>query len=243
MRTASLRPLVLVLVAALAVAAPAVAQPRPAPPKARPAVALLYFDYTGKTVELEQLRKGLARMLISDLGASEAFQIIERERLEEVLAELKFGQTKVIDPTSAAKIGKLLGAQLLVLGGYFDLGGKLRCDARVVEVLTGKVVKSVGVSRKGDEFLELEQRLATDLGEALTAAAGAAPPAPGKAPPRARPAAPPKRLKSAIAARYGRALDAKDRGDKQRARAELAAVVKEQPDFTLAATDLAALAR
>jgi TolB-like protein len=233
MRTLRL-PLIL---ASLAVALTAAAQGKPV----RPTVAVLYFDYTGKNVELEQLRKGLARMLISDLAAAPAFQLVERERLEEVLGELKLGQTKSIDAGSAARVGKLLGARFMVLGGYFELAGKLRCDARVVEVETGKVLKSVGLQRKSDEFLDLEQRLAVDLGDALTTATGTRAPAPGTPAPK-RPT-PPKRLKAALAARYGKALDAKDRGDKKRARAELAAVVKEQPDFTLAATDLAALAR
>jgi TolB-like protein len=235
------------LVAALALVALVLTGARPAraDAPARPTVAVLYFDYTGRNTELEPLRKGLARMLISDLAATPAFQIVERERLEEVLAELKLGQSKSFDAAAAARVGKLLGARYLVLGGYFELGGKLRCDARVVEVETGKVLKSLGVTRPSADFLELEQRLAVDLGDALAAAVGPAPPPPPgakPAPPKARPA-PPKRLKTAVAARYGKALDAKDRGDTKRAKAELAAVVQEQPDFALAVTDLAALAR
>ena len=53
----------------------------------------------------------------------------------------------------------------------------------------------------------------------------------------------PKKLHARTAARYGKALDAADRGDKKTARAELAAIVKEQPDFELAAVDLASLAQ
>lgn len=45
-----------------------------------------------------------------------------------------------------------------------------------------------------------------------------------------------------IAARYGRGLDAMDRGDKQTARTELEAVLEEQPDFSAASVDLARLA-
>jgi TolB-like protein len=237
------------LVAALLLPALCGAQGKPAPAKAPPTVALLYFEYTGKSADLEQLRKGWARMLISDLSQSPAFQIVERDRLEEVLAELKLAQTKRVDAATAAKVGKLLGARYLVLGGYFDLKDALRVDARIVEVESGKVLKSIGAQRKADEFLELEQKLAGDLAEALAAIAGAAPPAPPPAvkppapkPAKARPAAP-KRLKAAIAARYGKALDAKDRGNKKLARAELKKVVQAQPDFELAAADLADLAK
>jgi len=236
------------LCAALLVPALAAAQGKPAPAKTPPTVAVLYFEYTGKSADLEPLRKGWARMLISDLSANPAFQIVERDRLEEVLAELKLGQSKRVDAATAAKVGKLLGARYLVLGGYFDLKGALRVDARVVEVESGKVLRSIGAQRKGDEFLELEQRLAADLAEALATAmgGGAAPPPavkpPGPKPAKARPA-PPKRLKASLAARYGKALDAKDRGNRKLARAERKRVVKEQPDFELAAVDLAELAK
>jgi TolB-like protein len=217
--------------------------------KAPPTVAVLYFEYTGKSADLEQLRKGWARMLISDLSANPAFQVVERDRLEEVLAELKLGQSKTVDAATAARVGKLLGARYLVMGGYFDLKGALRVDARIVEVETSKVLKSLGAQRKPDEFLELEQKLAADLAEALATIASAAPapppavkPAPPPRPAKARPA-PPKRLKAALAAQYGRALDAKDRGNKKLARAELKKVVQAQPDFELAAADLADLAK
>ena len=232
-----------------ALLAPALAA---AQPKAPPTVALLYFEYTGTSAELEQLRKGWARMLISDLSGNPAFQVVERDRLEEVLAELKLGQSKKVDAATAAKVGKLLGARYLVLGGYFDLKGGLRVDARVVEVETSKVLRSLGAQRKTDDFLELEQKLAADLAEALAAIASNAPAPPAARPPAAKPPAPakakarptpPKKLKAALAARYGKALDAKDRGDRKLARAELKKVVDAQPDFELAAADLAELAR
>ncbi|HEY0097105.1 MAG TPA: hypothetical protein VGB96_22445, partial [Archangium sp.] len=34
----------------------------------KPTVAVLYFDYAGKTEEMTPLRKGLAQMLITDLS-------------------------------------------------------------------------------------------------------------------------------------------------------------------------------
>src|SRR5215467_13039256 len=109
----------------------------------RPTVAVLYFDYSGKSADMSVLRKGLAQMLISDLSTLDGVKLVERDRLEEILAELKLGQSGKIDPASAAKVGKLLGARYMVLGGYFDLMETLRADARVVEVETGKVVQSV----------------------------------------------------------------------------------------------------
>ena len=52
----------------------------------------------------------------------------------------------------------------------------------------------------------------------------------------------PSRLTRNAALRFSRGLDARDRGDAKAARAELEAVLKEHPDFGLAADELAALA-
>jgi len=242
-----------------------------------PTVAVLYFDYTGKDQELEVLRKGLAQMLISDLSASDTIRVVERDRLEDILTELKLQGSGKIDPKSAAKLGKLLGAKYLVVGGYFDLQGALRVDARIVDVETGRVVKSFGTNGKPGDFLPVEQTMATSLGQWFSsslspsspatpntapATPGTAPATPSTAPatpsttpatpsttprsPTATPIAtatkklprPPAALKTETAVAYAEALAALDSGDKAKAKAKLAKVIKEQPDFELASLDL-----
>jgi TolB-like protein len=197
---------------------------------AKPTVAILYFDYTGKDEQMAMLRKGIAQMLISDLSGNDNFEIVERDRLQEILDELKLNQTNTIDKGSANKIGKLLGARFMVLGGYFDLMGTLRVDARVVEVETGKVIKSVGSTAKPEDFLGLEQKLSADLGAILGGQELKAP--------RAKP---PKELRVSTAKKYSEALDAMDKKDKETAKAKLKEVIKEQPDFKLAEIDLKSL--
>jgi TolB-like protein len=203
----------------------------------KPTVAVLYFDYSGKDDQLAVLRKGLAQMMISDLSAVDAIQLVERDRLEAVLAELKLGQTTRIAPATAAKAGKLLGARYLVVGGYFDLKEKLRIDARVVEVETGKLVQSVGATGGADDFLALEQKLVGDIGAALDHQLATPPRAPGAAPPAPR-VRPPARLGRHTAVLYARALNDLDAGNRPRARETLKQVVKEQGDFRLAMVDL-----
>ena len=214
----------------------------------RPTVAVLYFDYSGKDEELAMLRKGLAQMVISDLSAIESVRIVERDRLQEIIAEMKLQKSNRFDKATAAKIGKLLGARYMVLGGYFALMGSLRVDARVVEVETGKVVRSIGASGKQDDFIGVQQKLSAGLAEVLkmrlpkmqlnVARASTKRPARRKKRP-----APPKSLTTQQAAQYAKALDAKDRGDVKLASATLKQVVKAKPDFALAAMDLASLAQ
>jgi TolB-like protein len=240
-------------------AAPPAASPSPTP---TPTVAVIYFDYQGKSEELAPLKKGLASMLISDLTGSDAYRVVERERLEDVLGELKLQASARIDQASAVKAGKLLGAHYLVLGSYFDVMKQLRVDARIVQVETGRVLQSVGATGQPEDFVGLEQKLAGELAKHLAEVAKLAPPPQAKAPKgKAKPAPtgagtkdggvgeagsgrlatrpkPPKKLDTATAAEYGRALSALDAHDLDGAKQHLKKVVAGAPDFELASLDL-----
>lgn len=220
-------------------------KPRPGA-DTRPTVAVLYFDYAGKDEQLGVLRKGLAQMLISDLSSLDQVRIVERERLQEVLAEIKLDGTAKIDPASAARAGKLLGARYMVLGSYFDMMGALRADARLVEVETGRVIRSTGANGKPDDFLTVEQKLGEELGKmlgALPAQSSSKVKAPDSQPKAAAAPRKPAQLKTKTAVKYAQALDAMDKGNKPAAKEALQAVVKDQPDFQLAAFDLDRLMR
>jgi len=174
-----------------------------------------------------------------------------------VLDEQKLGESwkksGKIDNRTAARIGKLLGARYLVLGTYFDAMGSFRADARLVDVETGQIVKSIGANGKAEDFIALEQMLA----DGLCKAAGQLPPPPGsdhgehkeaehrgdehgvaKPPPARRIPKPPRGLKASTAVTYGKALAAADVGDRKQAQSLFKSVLADQPDFELAQRDL-----
>jgi TolB-like protein len=237
-------------------AAPAADAAHAAPANTGTTIGVLYFDYAGKNAELRPLSKGLAQMLISDLAAVDTVRVVERERLQAVLDEQKLGESwkksGKIDSRTAARIGKLLGARYLVLGTYFDAMGAFRADARLVDVETGQIVKSIGANGKAEDFIGLEQLLADGLCKA--AAQLPPPPAsehaehkqaehPGSEPGLARPPVrripkPPRGLKASTAVAYGKALAAADVGDRKQAQSLFKSVLADQPDFELAQRDL-----
>ena len=98
--------------------------------------------------------------------------------------------------------------------------------------------QSTGAQGKPQDFLGVEQKLSESIGKILTTKTTAAPATATQTAQAARPPKPPAKLGTKLALRYSKALDAKDRGDKATAKKELAAVVKEQPDFRLAQLDI-----
>jgi curli biogenesis system outer membrane secretion channel CsgG len=85
--------------------------------------------------------------------------IVERDKLESILKEQKLCNSKDFDPSTAAKVGKLLGAQIILTGGYFDMMGSLRIDARFIDVETGKILKSDGVDGATSSFFKIQKQL------------------------------------------------------------------------------------
>ena len=138
------------------------------PAKAAPtALAVSYFSNNTGDPAFDPLGRGLADMLITDLGHVDAIQVVERHRLNDVLDELKLGSTEFIDPTTAAEMGKGLGAQYIVTGAFISIDPQLRIDGRVVDVATSKVVFSTNVEGQKTELFLLEKELAAALLEGI----------------------------------------------------------------------------
>jgi curli biogenesis system outer membrane secretion channel CsgG len=70
------------------------------------------------------LGAGVADMLVTALVKSGKFIVIERAELDKVLNEQKLGESGLVTPESAPKIGKLLGAELFVVGSVSEFGTK-----------------------------------------------------------------------------------------------------------------------
>jgi TolB-like protein len=201
------------------VLAPAVASAR--------TIAIAYFDNNTGKVELDPLRKGLADMLITDLGNVGSLQIVERDKLNQVLDELKLSKTKFIDPRTAQKLGKGLAAEFIMTGSYVLGGDTLRIDVRVVEVKSGRVAASEKVEGKKEEFFALEKDLVDILIKTLDVKLSSG--ERGKLRTNA--------TQSFDAwQKYSAGLDAKDRGDDAEARRLFQAALDADPNYRAART-------
>lgn len=181
-----------VMVAALLAPSAATAQ-EPAPP--RPTIAIMYFNNGAllNHAEYEPLRAGVADILISELQVNPAITVVERDALHRILAEQNLVTEQRVDPETAVRVGRLLGAQHMVVGGFLiDRGGTMRLDARAVNVETSRVEHVETVTGQADALLELIGQLAQKLNTGLKLPARPRQAAPPPAPSRdaAAPAAP-----------------------------------------------------
>jgi len=115
--------------AILALASIPMVQAQNAAPKRKVRIAVLDFDYATVTTSSAavfgtsvDVGKGIADLLVTDLVKDGTYSIIERKMLDKVLAEQNFSNSNRADPNSAAKIGRLLGVDAMLVGSITQFG-------------------------------------------------------------------------------------------------------------------------
>jgi curli biogenesis system outer membrane secretion channel CsgG len=146
----------------------------------RPLIAVMDFDYG--TIDnwwgQYDIGKGMADQVVDALLEDGSFRVIERKKLDTILAEQDFAQSDRADPSAAklAKVGKVLGVRYILAGSItkfstesrgggvrikgIGLGGKktkseVALTARVIDATTGEIMisaKGLGESGKGGGF-------------------------------------------------------------------------------------------
>ena len=164
----------------------------------RPLIAVMDFDYG--TIDnwwgQYDIGKGMADQVVNALLEDGSFRVIERKKLDTVLAEQDFAQSDRADPSAAklAKMGKVLGVKYILAGSItkfstekrgagvrvkgIGLGGskaksEVALTARVIDATTGEILisaKGLGESNKGGG---VELQLGRLRGRARTPRSGA----------------------------------------------------------------------
>jgi len=113
--------------------------------------------------DFDALQKGIAGMLISELAQNPAARVVEREDIQKLIEEQNLGAAGRVDPQTAAKIGKLVGARYVVLGTFIDFYGDFRLDARLVNVETSEILKVEKDQAQRDHLFQIIQNVAGRL--------------------------------------------------------------------------------
>ena len=120
----------------------------------------------------ENLSRGLADIMITELNQIDSIQIVERSQFQTVHDEMSLSQSGMIDEQASIEIGKMLGAKQLVFGGYMVTEDKIRIDVRIIQVETGLTLKANEVTGRVKDVLklidQLSEKICQDLNINLT---------------------------------------------------------------------------
>jgi curli biogenesis system outer membrane secretion channel CsgG len=93
----------------------------------RPTIAVLNFDYGSLNhwwTGTQDIGEGISDLIVDELVNDGSFRVIERKRLDAILAEQNFSNSERADPSAktVAQIGKALGVKYLVVGSVTKFG-------------------------------------------------------------------------------------------------------------------------
>jgi curli biogenesis system outer membrane secretion channel CsgG len=200
---------------------------------AQPAPALVVWDFDNQTPagasslpaeKLDYLRRALSENLTVALLAVPGLQVVERQRLKDVLAEQKLSAGELADEDARLRLGRIVGAGRMVFGGFFALGDAVQVNLRVVDSATSQVWFSDEVTADADSAMERVQAMNRHLIQRLGGGAEAARGYPAK-----------------VWQAYDQALALSDAGRYEQAIEALQRLLAQQSDFTPAERQLVAL--
>jgi TolB-like protein len=152
----------LVSIALIAVAQPLSAQ------GAAPTIVVLTFENGGSygldSLDFAGLGRGIPAALTSDFARNLGLRIISRATAQQMVERDGVSRNGRVDATSAAKIGKQLGAGYVVTGTFVDYYGRVRIDARLIDAGTGAILEVVSTGQRARA--ELPQMI-TDISTQL----------------------------------------------------------------------------
>ena len=144
----------------------------PAPARAefkKTKIAVLDFQIQGGRNDNPDMGKIVAEWFITALVQEGRFDVIERRLLEKVIEEQKIGVSGLVDESSASKLGKVLGAKIVITGTVLEFQNVLEVNARILEVESSSIiaaenVKSTsGAARLEDLVVEMAQKIIKDF--------------------------------------------------------------------------------
>jgi tetratricopeptide (TPR) repeat protein len=189
-------------------------------------VAVMPFSYGGTNAEIQPLTRGFAQLLVTDLAKSRQIRVLERERMQAILNEMKLSDSGQADPTTALRSGRLLRAARVVQGTLTDLpGDQLRVNAVVVDVATAGAGSPATGADQLNRLFDLEKQIAFSI---FTAMGVQLAPAEQEAINQR----PTQNIQAFLA--YSRGLTAQDQGDYAAAQADFNDAVNLDPSFRAA---------
>jgi TolB-like protein len=121
------------------------------------------FDFESKDEGVRDLGPKVATLVNATLSAEPQLITVERADLEKALGEQELSLSGTVSPDTAAKVGHLTGAKVLVTGRVFKAGDELMIVAKVIGTETSRVYGELVKGRASASIADLSSDLAKKI--------------------------------------------------------------------------------
>jgi len=140
----------------------------------RPVVVV--FTFTNSSIgpakgDFDGIATGIQDLLITDLASNTKIRLVDRSRISEILQEQSMVRGGQIDPQTAVKVGKILGAQYAITGGFMaDKSGAAVLTGRTIDIETTQIANPQKITGKSEDVLGLIAQLSSKIGSDMSLA-------------------------------------------------------------------------
>lgn len=129
------------------------------------------FDFEARDELGKDFGKEVATLITAHLSGNPALWTVERAELDRLLAEQALGLSGLADPATAARVGQMTGAKVLVTGRAFRAGGELILVAKIIGTETSRVYGELAKAAKDAPVTKPAEELAGKLAVSIVAKA------------------------------------------------------------------------
>lgn len=126
------------------------------------------FDFDSKDEGVRDLGPKVATLLNANLSAQPQIITVERAELDKVLSEQELGMSGVATPESAAKVGQLTGAKVLITGRVFKADSQTIIVAKIIGTETSRVYGEMVQGASSVSIVDLASKLAGKVATVIT---------------------------------------------------------------------------
>ena len=127
-------------------------------------VAVFPLQYRGDDARFAPIARGLSEMITVDLANVGSLRVVERVRMSALLDELRLSASSRVDPATAPRVGRLIGAGRVVGGAYSVVDGRtLRVDLSAWAYGEAPAPTLTSADDALAKFFQIEKALVFDL--------------------------------------------------------------------------------
>lgn len=108
-------------------------------------------------------------ILFASLVADPNLMLVDRDELKKTLDEHELNMSGMVSPDDAIKVGKMIGAKLIITGSIIEADKTLYVVAKIIGSETTRVLGSSVKGSVNDEIAPLVEKLATQVSETVAA--------------------------------------------------------------------------
>ncbi len=126
------------------------------------------FDFQSTDEGMRDLGPKVATLINANLSADPNLVTVERADLDKILGEQELGLSGTVSADSAAKVGHLTGAKVLVTGRVFKTGNELYLVAKIIGTETSRVYGELSRGPESASLGDLSESLAKKISGIIT---------------------------------------------------------------------------